>query len=87
MRMFTQNRPLASKACQARDCLVGQNSTSGGSRDRGGEGLTGEPDRDVLVRGRDDGDAGAELPEHISECAWVDRRAGRHGYLKPTLKS
>ncbi len=31
--MLTQNRPLASIACQARDCLVGQNSTSGGSSD------------------------------------------------------
>ena len=32
-RMFTQNLPLASMAAHDRDILVGQNSTSGGSRD------------------------------------------------------
>nr|CRL81951.1 hypothetical protein CPGR_05167 [Mycolicibacter nonchromogenicus] len=32
-RMLTQNFPLDSMACQDRDCLVGQNSTSGGSSD------------------------------------------------------
>src|SRR6185295_16048462 len=32
-RMFTQKCPLASMACQDRDNLVGQNSTSGGSSD------------------------------------------------------
>ena len=32
-RTFTQNLPLASMACQDRLTLVGQNSTSGGSRD------------------------------------------------------
>lgn len=31
--MLTQNVPLASMACQDRDTLVGQNSTSGGSSD------------------------------------------------------
>src|SRR5882757_8644934 len=30
---LTQNLPLASIACQDRDCLVGQNNTSGGSKD------------------------------------------------------
>lgn len=30
---LTQNRPLASMACQDRDTLVGQNSTNGGSND------------------------------------------------------
>src|ERR1700752_1914774 len=30
---LTQNRPLASMACQDRDTFVGQNSTSGGSSD------------------------------------------------------
>ena len=33
VRMLTQNFPLASIACQDRDILVGQNSTSGGSSD------------------------------------------------------
>ncbi len=32
-RTFTQKLPLASIACQERDILVGQNSTSGGSSD------------------------------------------------------
>ena len=72
---LTQNFPLASMACQDRDTLVGQNSTSGGSSDSAANDWQAKPDGYVFVHGGDDGDAGAELPEHVAERARVDRWA------------
>ena len=72
-RTLTQKLPLASIACQDRDALVGQNSTSGGSSDSAANDWQAKPDRHAVVHGGDDRDAGAELAEHVPERARVDR--------------
>ncbi len=70
--MLTQNLPLASMACQARDTLVGQNSTSGGSSDSAAKDWQANPIGTSVVHRGDHGDTGAELPEHIPERAGID---------------
>ncbi len=84
--MLTQNFPLASMARHARDCLVGQNNTSGGSSDSAANDWQAKPIGTSSWRVVMTGDAGTELAEHISERARIDRGT-RHDYLKPTEKS
>ena len=85
---LTQNVPLASMACQDRDTLVGQNSTSGGSSDSAANDWqakpTGASSCTVVMTVMPVQNWPSTLRNVRGSIGAAHRR---HGYLKPTLKS
>ena len=67
VRTFAQKCPARAIRGQVAEEPAGQNSTSGGSSDSAANDWQAKPAGAVGVDGGDDGDARAEVPEHLAE--------------------
>src|SRR5882757_7321344 len=87
---FTQNLPLASIACHDRDTLVGQNNTSGGSRDSAANDWQANPMGWAPVA-LSDIEVMMVMPVQNWPSTWRNVRgsigSGIPSYLKPMVKS
>src|SRR5262249_32438363 len=86
---FAQKCPARAIRGHVADSRLGQNSTSGGARDTAAQDRHAHPPRPpsspggpVLVAHGEDGDAGAEVAEHLTDPPWLrlERRGREVGH-------